>query len=194
MVMPDPNAASGRADWRAILRNALPYIDIFLPSLEEMLLMLRRADYDAWKTTAIQHVDRAYLAQFADELLAMGVGIAGFKLGEMGLYLRTGDAARLQDLAPLGLNVSAWAHVELWQPAFAVNVAGTTGAGDVAYAGFLVAMLRGYGPAEALRWACAVAACCCEAVDSNSAVRTWDETATRLAAGWPTRPERLKGY
>jgi sugar/nucleoside kinase (ribokinase family) len=42
MAYPDPESAAGRADWRAILHNVLPYVDIFVPSLEEILYMLWR--------------------------------------------------------------------------------------------------------------------------------------------------------
>ena len=39
-AMPDPNAPSGRANWPVILRNTLPQVDLFVPSIEEILLML----------------------------------------------------------------------------------------------------------------------------------------------------------
>ena len=38
MAFPDPASASGRADWRRILERALPQVDIFLPSVEEIFL------------------------------------------------------------------------------------------------------------------------------------------------------------
>jgi sugar/nucleoside kinase (ribokinase family) len=46
MVFPDPTAPGGQADWRSILAQTLPYVDIFVPSIEEMLFMLRRATYE----------------------------------------------------------------------------------------------------------------------------------------------------
>jgi sugar/nucleoside kinase (ribokinase family) len=182
MAMPDPEGISGRVDWRRILAGTLPHVDLFLPSIDEVVFMLRRADYDRWGGDALAHINRDYLTALADELLALGAGVVGFKLGEMGVYLKTGDR-------PLGLNQAgvqpdAWAALDLWQPAFEVTVAGTTGAGDASYAGFMAALLRGLPPRECLRWACAVGACCVEAVDSTGGVRTWDETARRLTAGW----------
>jgi len=42
LSMPDPSSAAGRANWHAILGATLPYVDVFLPSAEEILLMLRR--------------------------------------------------------------------------------------------------------------------------------------------------------
>ncbi|MGC8782667.1 MAG: PfkB family carbohydrate kinase, partial [Anaerolineae bacterium] len=74
---------------------------------------------------------------------------------------------------------------------FRVEVAGTTGAGDATIAGFLAALLRGLGPAEAVTAAVAVGACNVEAADALSGLRPWDETMRRVAAGWPRRELRL---
>lgn len=69
---------------------------------------------------------------------------------------------------------------------------GTTGAGDLAYAGFLQpVLLKNSPPREALRWACAVGACNVEAADATSGIKTWAETEARVATDWPTRSERL---
>ncbi|MBC8098714.1 MAG: carbohydrate kinase family protein, partial [Armatimonadetes bacterium] len=73
-------------------------------------------------------------------------------------------------------------------------VAGTTGAGDAAYAGFLTALLHGYAPAEAMRWACAVGAYSVEGVDSHSYVVPWSDVGARMASGWALRPERVPGF
>ena len=52
---PDPNSEPGRADWKGILQRTLPYTDIFLPSLEELLFMLHRDIYeDVMKKSAAQ--------------------------------------------------------------------------------------------------------------------------------------------
>ena len=41
MAVPDPATDAGRADWVAILEGVLPFVDVFLPSVEEILFMLR---------------------------------------------------------------------------------------------------------------------------------------------------------
>ncbi len=193
LTLPDPDGPSGQADWPTILARTLPHVDIFVPSINEILFMLRRADYDAWRGDVLPHLTADYLGSLADELLAMGVCVAGFKLGTLGLYLRTASAACLGRLARLPLNAADWAEVQVWTPAFQADVVGTTGAGDAAYAGLLAAMLRGMAPQEAARWACAVGACCVEASDATSGIRTWQETQARLEAGWPTLVNRLPG-
>ncbi|MCY4466244.1 MAG: carbohydrate kinase family protein [Chloroflexi bacterium] len=188
MSLPPPDSASGRANWSALLRRCLPLVDIFLPSIEEIMVMLRRDDLQRWRGRLLDKLTGDYLAALADELLTMGVGIAGFKLGERGLYLRaSADHGRLAFLSAFGGSAQDWAGAQVWQPAFAVQVAGTTGAGDAAYAGLLAALLRGMDAADCARWACAVAACNIEAADATTGVRSWDETAARLQAGWATR-------
>ena len=192
MALPDPSTTSGRAPWDTILANVLPYVDVFVPSIEEILFMQRRADFERWRGAVVDHLTPAYLHALAGELLDLGAVVAGFKLGEHGMYLRVSeDDTRLTRLAALPLDMAAWRAAEVMQPAFEVTVAGTTGAGDSAYAGLLAAMRRGYAPADALRWACAVGACNVEQADSNSGVRPWREIQARLDAGWPTRPSAL---
>lgn len=187
MSLPPPDSPSGRADWRAILHRCLAQVDIFVPSIEEIMFMLRRRDLERWGSALFERLDADYLSGLARELISMGVGLAGFKLGERGLYLQAAAKAdRLAFLSDLGGSPADWAGAALWQPAFQVDVAGTTGAGDAAYAGLLAAMIRGYGPRECARLACAVAGCNIEAADATSGVRAWQETEARLAAGWPT--------
>ncbi len=193
-TLPDPESATGRADWKTILASTLPYVDIFIPSIEEIIFMLRRADFEAWRGNVLRHLTRHYLSALADELLSFGVAVTGFKLSEMGFYLKTSPAERIASLTRhLPLDAQVWGGVELWQPAFKVDVVGTIGAGDSAYAGFLKALLCGMPPLEAIRRACAVGACNVEAADSISGVRSWEETEVRLRAGWPLHTRRLPG-
>jgi sugar/nucleoside kinase (ribokinase family) len=195
MCLPDPDGFGGSVDWRKILQATLPYVDIFVPSIEEILFMLRRADYDAWQGGHIlSHITADYLDALGAELLDMGAVIAGFKLGEMGFYLRTAPRGAFESLHPLPIDPDEWASRRVWSPAFDVDGAGTTGAGDSAYAGLLGALLRGMSPVEAARWACAVGACNVEAADATSGVLSWAETQARLEAGWPQHTVKLPGY
>lgn len=194
MARPDPAGPSGQVDWRPILKKTLPHVDVFVPSIEEIMFMLRRADYDAWGVDILNRIDRAYVDDLAAELLDLGAAVAGLKLGDLGLYLRTAPAAVLRDrLGALPLDFDAWGDVQVYHPSFKVAVVGTTGAGDTAYAALLVGLLRGLNPEEALRMACGVAACCVEAADSLSGLRSWEATEARIAAGWATLPRTLPG-
>lgn len=190
-TLPDQHSPAGSLDWKTILTNTLPHVDIFIPSIEEIMFMLRRQDYDAWHGQVLAHLDHAYLAGLADDLLSMGAAITGFKLSHQGIYLKTAAHERISRLP--GLDAAAWGAVELVAPAYEVEVVGTIGAGDCAYAGFLTALLRGLPPQEALRWACAVGACNVEAIDATSGVQSWQATADRMAAGWRQKPLTIPG-
>ena len=193
MSVPDPEGASGRLDWAAILRRTLPHVDIFVPSIDEILFMLRRQDFAAWRHDVLSHLRGDYLSELAEEVIGLGAVIAGFKLGRCGLYLKTASPPAFARLSRLPLDVDTWADQQAYAPAFKVNVAGTTGAGDAAYAGLLAALLWGKTPAETARWGCAVGACNVEAVDAVSGIRTAPETQARLDAGWPTLETRIPG-
>ena len=196
-TLPDPNAESGRVDWTAILRRALPYVDIFLPSIEELLFMLRRERWAAMQVQAgwgeiLPLVDAELVAGLGQELIEMGARIVLIKLGDRGAYLRTGEEAALREMggaAPADLR--EWAGRELWAPCFRVKLVGTTGSGDATIAGFLAALLRGLDPPEALTAAVAVGACNVEAADSLSGLLPWEDVQRRIRAGWKRLPALL---
>ena len=195
--LPDPSSSAGRADWQAILSAALPDVDIFLPSALEILLMLRRPLFEQvmLRANPLDALTPAIVAELGQTLLEMGAPIIGLKLGDRGLYVRTAENARLEQIGrsqiPERAVWSTWAGRELWAPCFAVQAAGTTGSGDATIAGFLMGLLRGMTLPEAMAAACAVGACSVEAVDALSGLHDWDETAGRIAAGWPRVPLSL---
>jgi sugar/nucleoside kinase (ribokinase family) len=165
-----------------ILQRVLPYVDIFVPSLNEISYMLgRRREVP---------LSAGLLADISGELLEMGTSMVLLKLGDRGLYLRTAGES---GFSGMGLAVpndrSAWADFEAWRPCFQVDVVGTTGSGDVTAAGFLAALLRNLPPEEALTAALAAGACCVEAADALSGIRTWEATWARIRSGWARRPE-----
>ncbi len=194
MALPDPASHAGRADWRAILTDVLPWVDVFLPSIEEILFMLRRETYEALVEKAggesvLPWVTPALLSDVSAELLAMGGRVVGLKLGDRGLYLRTADAATLAAMGTAAPGGGAdWADRELWVPCFRARVVGTTGAGDATIAGFLAGLLRGLRVKEAVRMAVGVGACNVEAADAVGGLRSWETTAERIAAGWAQHP------
>jgi sugar/nucleoside kinase (ribokinase family) len=198
MAFPDPTAEAGRADWRVILGAALPWVDIFLPSLEEILFMLRHEAYEqlcqsASGSNILPVITPELVSDVGQELLAMGVKIVGLKLGSLGLYLRTASRPIIATLGCAAPNDTwAWAERELWAPCFQVKVVGTTGSGDATIAGFLSALLRDFSPEAALTTAVAVGACNVEAADALSGIRTWEATQERIAAGWPRHSLALK--
>lgn len=194
MAFVDPASEAGRADWVGILKSTLPHVDIFMPSLEEILFMLHREKFDQFYHAAdrvgfLSLVTPQLLSDLGHELLDMGVKIIGLKLGERGLYVRTADRSAIGALGRARpSDVSAWANREMWSPCFQVNVVGTTGSGDATIAGFLGALLRDLSPEEALTAAVAVGACNVEAADALSGIRPWGETLQRVREGWARHP------
>ncbi len=186
----DPESEAGHVPWERVLSRTLPFVDIFAPSIGELLFILDRPAHARLEAGADLSavVDRQRLAQFGDVLLGMGVAVAVIKLGDQGLYLRTArDAARVGAFCDrIGLAADAWRGREVLAPCFAArSVAGTTGSGDCTIAGLLAALLRGEDPADAATSAAAVGACSVEGVDPTSAIPPWPHVAARLADGWP---------
>jgi sugar/nucleoside kinase (ribokinase family) len=194
MSFPDPNSSSGKADWQAIYRHILPSVDIFLPSFEELLFMLRRATFERLVHSAgvdglLGCATPELLADLAEEVLGMGVKIFGLKLGGRGLYLRTAGQAVFSGFGQAAPgDLSTWADRELWAPCYKVQVAGTTGSGDATIAGFLSALLRGFNAEKTVTAAVAVGACNVEAPDALSGIRPWEATLSRIAARWERLP------
>lgn len=140
-------------DWQEMLRRTLPYVDVFLPSLGELQLMLGNGTPQ----------------ELAQRALDLGATIAGVKLGEDGLYVRS-------------------ANEEVHAPCFVPRrVAGTTGSGDATIAGFLAALLRGDDLEAAATAANAVGACSLERSSGSDGVPPWPEIEARIAAGWARR-------
>jgi sugar/nucleoside kinase (ribokinase family) len=131
-------------------------------------------------------IDGETLARLSGRMLDMGAAVVGIKLGECGLYLRTSsDRARLEAVGgALVADADAWRGRELCVPTFEVRVAGTTGAGDCAIAGFLAGMLHGLIPERTMRAAVGAGAACCERPDATSGVPGWDALEERIDAGW----------
>lgn len=197
MTYPDADTEGGRADWLKILEQLLPYVDVFLPSFDELFFMLKREEFLRLREKTPDgnmqgEITSQRLVEFSTGLMQMGVKMAVIKLGDRGLYLRTADLSSLQKMGRAApKNPWDWAERELWTACYKTRVVGTTGAGDATIAGFLSALLRGFSPTEAVKIAVAVGACNVEAADALSGLRTWEETIRRIEAGWDHLPLQL---
>lgn len=186
MSLPDPSSPSGTVDWGALLTRVLPRVDLFVPSIEELLFMLDRPAFmrlsgdSGGGEQIIRRVTFAELAGLARRVHDAGTPVVLIKLGDRGAYLHT-SAAGLPGRED-------WANRELYTPVFTVpKVAGTAGSGDATISGFIASVVRGLGPEQALTNAVAVGACCVEAPDATSGVRSWEETLQRVQSGWKRR-------
>ncbi len=179
--MPEPEGPSGAADWRRILERTLPFVDIFMPSADELLYALDREEFGKGDNLTATDLNR-----LSAQLLDMGTAIVGIKLGSQGLYIRTGSAERLQQMGKaLPANYELWANRELRLPILLEEkFVGATGAGDTTIAGFLAAFLRELSPENCARYATAVGACNVEAADALGGIMNWEQTTSRLNSGW----------
>ncbi|MBX3426851.1 MAG: carbohydrate kinase family protein [Pirellulales bacterium] len=197
MALPDRNSPAGRLDWRPWLATVLPAVDLFVPSFDEILLMLRPDQYDRLVAVEpdrlVAAAGMALVDEIAEELLALGAGAAGIKLGDEGFFLRTHAGPQRWNDRLLGrrLPLADWSHRRLLAPCFEVEVVGATGAGDCTIAGLLAALVHGQAPVAALTTAAGVGAFCVQSADATSNIPPWETVAARIAAGWRRRTPRL---
>ncbi len=192
MAAIDPATEAGQLDWRAILSRVLPYVDFFVPSIEELCFMLDRPRYESWlvradggDVTAILDPE-ADIAPLAETCIALGAKAVLLKCGAPGMYLRTAPADVLAAAGSrCGLDAASWADQRFFQPGYKpARVLSGTGAGDTSIAAFLLSMLDGCPPLECVRLAAATGACCVEAYDALSGLQPLDELRQRIAGGW----------
>jgi len=178
LSLPDPSTDQGKAPWPTILATALPEVDVFTPSLDELRMMLGQPGDpqgipDEALVLALRSID-------------LGAGAVALKCGADGLLLVTGDTSRIGAAFGWTEAVSrGWSHRMLWSSCYAVNVRGTTGSGDTTIAGLLRGLWTSSGAAESLCGACASGATCCEAPDATSGIQPWPVLNDRMTAGWP---------
>ncbi|MFP4014002.1 MAG: carbohydrate kinase family protein, partial [Chitinispirillaceae bacterium] len=178
LTLPDPQSEAGRCDWEQILKNVLPYVDIFTPSYEEILFMLDREEYGnfrqkPFRCDPLENLDIGSVSRLGVRILGLGAKAALIKCGIRGMYLKTADNAG-KDYPYI--SALRWSDRELFCPSFKVDrVVSATGAGDSAVAGFLMSVIRGKTPENALRIAAAVGARSVKSTDSFSEVGSFED-------------------
>lgn len=173
---------------KAVLKKCLPYIDIFVPSIEELMYMLHWEEYinlcnSCGKTNLLDVIPNDIFPLIAEELLDFGGSIICLKMGKKGLYFRSSNAG---NIFTEGLVPENWAGRELWMPPCQVSeISSTTGAGDTAIAGFIAAFLSEYPPELALKIASCTAAFCLQTDDAVSGIPTLEEVKRMAESDFP---------
>lgn len=191
VTFPDPSSFSGKVNWRSIFKQTLPYVDIFSPSIEEILYMLMPDKFRELSESGgvIEQVTVDLLGDVATQLLNMGAKIVLLKLGRKGLYLQTAGEEGFSGFGRGRFEaLNRWYDRKLWTSSYKVNVVGTTGAGDATIGGFLTSILHEMPPEVALNFAAGVGACNVEAYDAIGGVKSFDETEKRIDCGWEKNP------
>lgn len=167
MARPDPQSEAGKVDWQSLLQKVLPYVDLFTPSIDELLYMIDRPAFDTFikSNKALGGLTQHDLQRLGRTLLNMGTKEVLIKLGEFGAYYISEKAS-------------------YYAPCFQVELKGAIGSGDCTIAGFLAARLKGLSTNDALTVAVATGASNVEEMDSLSGIPTWGDLQKRISGGW----------
>lgn len=188
MASINEDSPSAEEDWKKILEATLPYVDFFVPSIEELCFMCCRDLYEEWKKRAqdgdiIEVITEKEAAFLAGELIDMGAGAVMVKCGAKGIYYKSGSMKKTEKKTRASME--GWHHREGFEKSFKPNrVLSAAGAGDVSIAAFLTAFLEGCTLEESVRMAAAAGAFCVEAYDALSGLKSFDTIRKRMADGW----------
>lgn len=195
MAMFDPATDAAREDWRHILERSLADVDVFLPSLEECVMMMRPeyARFSDYSDEQRALETPALALELAREFVDMGVAVAGIKCGAQGYCVVTGDRDRIEDMGRAKpLDTDNWSDRQIRSPSYrADTIKSATGAGDSSIAGFLMSLACGQSVETASCAACAVGWQNLRAVDAFSGVGSWKETLQMIEEGLPRNPVEL---
>lgn len=200
MAAVDASSEAGQADWESIIKKVLPYVDFFMPSIEELGFMLDRPKYMEWlkraegkDITSILSVSRD-IKPLADKLIDLGAKVVLIKCGAPGMYYKTANETVLSGIgANLGISFSEWADKEGFEESYEpTRVLSGTGAGDTSIAAFLLAMMNGYPVEKCLQLASGTGASCVASYDALSGLLSFDELQNKIDQGWNKQSLRIE--
>lgn len=190
MAAIDSEGEAAQADWTKILKDTLPYVDFFVPSVEELCFMLDRKAYNEWQRRAgNQDICRTLsvsrdIKPLAQKTLELGCRALLLKCGAPGIYLQTSDEVTMCSASPY-FNGRGWGNFSKFETSFLpYRVRSGTGAGDTSIAAFLYGVSNGYSPEESLAIAVGTGTCCITEYDSLSGLLPIDKLREKIASGW----------
>ena len=192
MAAVDENSEAGKTDWDQILRQVLPFVDFFVPSVEELAFMIDRERFNGWQkraegkdVTTVLDIEKD-IKPLAEKLISYGAKIVLIKCGVPGMYLATASEEKLEELSELlAGGVKEWANLRVFEKSYKPEkILSGTGAGDTSIAAFLHAVTSGYTHEECLQYATATGACCVAAYDALSGLKSFEEMKKKIDAGW----------
>lgn len=192
MAAVDPDAEAGSADWEKILERVMPYVDFFVPSVEELCYMLDKKRYTEWQEqaggrdiTEMLNIEKD-VKPLGKQCMEFGAKVLLIKCGAPGMYYKTADRRTLMNIGSrAGLDPNSWAGREGFEKSYVPErVLSGTGAGDTSIAAFLTAMLEGYPLEKTLQLSAATGASCVAVYDALSGLKSFEELEKKINAGW----------
>lgn len=188
----DPSSDAGKVNWKKILEKVIPYVDFFVPSIEELCFMLDKDRYNDLQKrangkdiTEILDLEKD-IKPLANMCMDLKAKVLLLKCGKPGLYYRTASKEELSKISKrLELDVDNFSNKEGFEKSFKPSrVVSATGAGDTSIAAFLTAILNGETIEKSVELASATGACCVEEIDALSGIKDLNTIKKRIASGW----------
>lgn len=188
----DPDTEAGKADWYKILSKVMPYVDFFVPSVEELCFMLDKERFDDWQRraagkdiTEILDPDKD-IKPLAKKCMELGAKVLLLKCGAPGMYFASASSDVLERVgSKVELDCDRWADLSIFEKSYIPEkILSGTGAGDTSIAAFLTSMLNGEEPEMCLHLAAGTGASCVASYDALSGLKSLDELKEKINAGW----------
>ena len=196
----DATSEAANADWCIILEKTLPYVDIFMPSVEELCFMIDRERYAQWQLRA-QGEDILNILDMENDVrplaqwcMAMGARVVIIKCGARGMYYMSSPSSTLGRLEQaLAIDRYDWGSRDGFEASYVPDrILSGTGAGDTCIAAFLSAVLKGYSFMDCIHLAAATGAACVSAYDALSGLKPLEQLKERIDSGWRKNGGRTK--
>lgn len=185
----DPESETADIDWNKRLSEVLPFVDFFVPSIEELCFMLDRDKYEEMQRRGSDDVC-LYLSlsedviPMAEKVLKLGCKGLLIKCGAAGLFLMTADSSRMEELSDK-ISVEKWADKKIFQNSYVPDrILSGTGAGDTSIAAFIYGLCNEMSPEDTLKIAAGTGAACITEYDTLSGLLPIEALKNKIQNGW----------
>ena len=189
-VMLDAGGDAAKEDWEQILAEVLPYVDFFVPSIEELCFMLDRERYESWQARAGDEDICLHLSLERDirpvarKALLLGCRAVMLKCGAAGIYLETAGEEAMTHIADC-FDGTGWGDLSMFEESFLPDrILSGTGAGDTSIAAFLYGLANGFSPKTCLGIAAGTGASCITEYDALTGLLPIDRLLEKIESGW----------
>lgn len=186
----DPEGPAASCDWESILSKTLPYVDFFVPSIEELCFMVDRDYYYRLQEKSggddiCRHLSLGEdVKPLAEKVLGMGCKAVLLKCGASGMYLASKDFRVMETVFDSG-TAEQWSGFSAFARSFIPDrILSGTGAGDTSIAAFIYGVVNNLPPSLCLDLAVGTGTSCLSSYDSLSGLLPIDELKKKIDAGW----------